>query len=198
MDLGFRQAPGIQILYSRRYVQQSYHSTSTMPLPFPKPNALYEVQEVDNLILEKNVDIPLKDGQGLLRGNVYRPKEDGKYPVILTCTSLAASCIRSIAYLLFADGPYGKDVPYSDFHGNSYKEIPDEQKSQFSAWETPEPTYWTKHGYVVVRVDERGVGSSYGFLDTMSDQTSSDFAEVIEWCAEQEWSSGKVGLLGIS
>lgn len=105
---------------------------------------------------------------------------------------------ESIAHPLSTDGPYGKDVPYSDFHGTSFKEIPDEQKSSLSAWETPEPTYWTKHGYVVVRVDERGVGSSYGFLDTMSDQTSSDFAEVIEWCAEQEWSSGKVGLLGIS
>jgi predicted acyl esterase len=32
----------------------------------------------------------------------------------------------------------------------------------------------------------------------MSDQTSSDFAEVIEWAAEQDWSNGKVGLLGIS
>jgi predicted acyl esterase len=50
----------------------------------------------------------------------------------------------------------------------------------------------------VVRVDERGIGSSIGFLDTMSDQTSSDFAEVIEWAADQSWSSGKVGLLGIS
>ncbi|GHJ83654.1 hypothetical protein NliqN6_0056 [Naganishia liquefaciens] len=151
-----------------------------MPLPFPKPNALHEVKELPTLLFEKNVDIPLKDGQGLCRGNVYRPKEEGKYPVILTY------------------GPYGKDVPYADFHGNSFKEIPDEQKSELSAWETPEPTYWTRHGYVVVRVDERGLGSSYGFLDTMSDQTSSDFAEVIEWCAEQPWSSGKVGLLGIS
>lgn len=32
----------------------------------------------------------------------------------------------------------------------------------------------------------------------MSNQTSSDFAECIEWAAEQSWSSGKVGLLGIS
>ncbi len=58
--------------------------------------------------------------------------------------------------------------------------------------------YWTAQGYVVVRADERGIGSSPGFLDTMSDQTSSDFAEVIEWAAEQDWSNGKVGLLGIS
>lgn len=60
-----------------------------MPLPFPKPNALHEVHQLDTLVFEKNVDIPLKDGQGLLRGNVYRPKEEGKYPVILTCEFLA-------------------------------------------------------------------------------------------------------------
>jgi predicted acyl esterase len=32
----------------------------------------------------------------------------------------------------------------------------------------------------------------------MSRGTSEAFCEVIEWCAEQSWSSGKVGLLGIS
>lgn len=32
----------------------------------------------------------------------------------------------------------------------------------------------------------------------MSRSTAEAFAEVVEWCAEQPWSSGKVGLLGIS
>lgn len=32
----------------------------------------------------------------------------------------------------------------------------------------------------------------------MSRGTSEAFFEVVEWCAEQPWSSGKVGLLGIS
>jgi len=152
-----------------------------MPLPFPNAgaNAIRTVHELDTMIFEKNVDIPLKDG-GLCRGNVYKPKAPGKYPVIMTY------------------GPYGKDVPYRDFHPASFAEIPDSQKSDYSAWETPEPTYWTQQGYVVLRVDERGIGSSPGFLDTMSDQTSSDFAECIEWAADQEWSSGKIGLLGIS
>lgn len=95
------------------------------------------------------------------------------------------------------DGPYGKDIKYSDFHGISFAEVPNEQKSELSAWETPHPDYWTAQGYVVLRVDERGIGNSYGFLNTMSDQTSSDFAEMIEWAAEQPWSTGKVGLLGI-
>jgi predicted acyl esterase len=37
-----------------------------------------------------------------------------------------------------------------------------------------------------------------GKLDTMSRGTSEAFFDVVEWAAEQPWSSGKVGLLGIS
>jgi predicted acyl esterase len=73
-----------------------------------------------------------------------------------------------------------------------------EHKSKYSAWETPDPVFWTKNGYVVVRADERGLGQSPGLLDTMSKGTSECFFDVVEWAAEQPWSSGKVGLLGIS
>ena len=71
-------------------------------------------------------------------------------------------------------------------------------KSAHSAWEVPDPGYWTRHGYAVVRADERGLGQSSGVLDTMSRGTSEAFFDVVEWAAEQPWSSGKVGLLGIS
>jgi len=84
------------------------------------------------------------------------------------------------------------------FHGKSFSEVNPEHKSEHSAWETPDPLFWTNHGYVVVRADERGLGQSPGVLDTMSRGTSEAFFEVVEWCAEQSWSSGKVGLLGIS
>src|SRR5271167_1919981 len=86
----------------------------------------------------------------------------------------------------------------SSFHAQSFSEVNPEQKSTHSAWETPDPLYWTKHGYVVVRTDERGTGQSPGFLDTMSRGTSEAFFGVVEWAADQKWSSGKVGLLGIS
>lgn len=49
-----------------------------------------------------------------------------------------------------------------------------------------------------MRCDERGTGQSPGTLDTMSRGTSEAFFDVVEWAAEQPWSSGKVGLLGIS
>ncbi|KAL5001007.1 Alpha/Beta hydrolase protein [Aspergillus recurvatus] len=131
-------------------------------------------------IFEQNVTITLKDNSGLVRCNVYRPKSPEKVPVLVTY------------------GPYGKDIPYADFHPKSFSEVNPEHRSQHSAWETPDPAFWTKQGYAVVRADERGTGQSRGKLDTMSRETSEAFFDVVEWAAEQEWSSGKVGLLGIS
>ena len=93
---------------------------------------------------------------------------------------------------------YGKDIPYSKFFAQSFAQVNPEHKSEHSAWETPDPAFWTKNGYAIVRADERGLGQSPGVLDTMSRGTSEAFFDVIEWCSEQPWSSGKVGLLGIS
>ena len=84
------------------------------------------------------------------------------------------------------------------FHAKSFSEVSPQHKSIHSAWETPDPKFWTSQGYAVVRGDEVGTGQSPGFLNTMSRETSEAFCDLIEWAAEQPWSSGKVGLLGIS
>jgi predicted acyl esterase len=84
------------------------------------------------------------------------------------------------------------------FHPKSYAEVNPAHHSEHAAWETPDPGFWTSHKYIIVRADERGLGQSPGFLDTMSRGTSEAFFDVIEWAAVQPWSSGKVGLLGIS
>ncbi|KIW88812.1 uncharacterized protein Z519_10296 [Cladophialophora bantiana CBS 173.52] len=134
-------------------------------------------------IFEQNVTIHLKASKGLVRCNVYRPKpetDNERFPVLVTY------------------GPYGKDIHYEQFQPKSYSEVNPEHHSPHSAWETPDPGYWTAQGYVVVRADERGLGQSPGLLDTMSRGTSEAFFDVVEWAAEQPWSSGKVGLLGIS
>lgn len=92
----------------------------------------------------------------------------------------------------------GKDVPYSVFHRSSFDEVNPQHKSAHSSWETPDPGFWTQQGYIVVRADERGIGQSPGRLDALSRGTSESFFDVVEWCAQQEWSTGKVGLLGVS
>ena len=71
-----------------------------------------------------------------------------------------------------------------------------QHQSKYAAWETPEPVFWVKHGYAVVRADERGFGQSPGVMDPMSSGTSEAFVHLVEWAASQKWSSGKVGLLG--
>lgn len=144
----------------------------------------YEDAE-NNLLFLKNVSIPLKNSSLPIRANIYLPlthatNPQEKYPVLVTY------------------GPYGKDIPYATFFPRSFDELNPEHKSKYSAWETPDPVYWTRHGYAIVRADERGLGQSPGLLDTMSRGTSECFFDVVEWSAEQPWSSGKVGLLGIS
>ncbi|MEP2530185.1 CocE/NonD family hydrolase [Shimia sp.] len=59
--------------------------------------------------------------------------------------------------------------------------------------------YMAGHGYACVRVDMRGCGDSEGlFDDEYSPQELADGGAVINWLAEQDWCSGKVGMMGIS
>ncbi|KAK4097285.1 alpha/beta-hydrolase [Parathielavia hyrcaniae] len=146
------------------------------------PNKLQDLRTVDDVnfpyVFEQNVTVPHMSG-GVVRCNVYQPKTADRVPVLVTY------------------GPYGKDTHYKDFTPK-YSEVSPRHQSAHSAWETPDPGYWTEHGYAVVRADELGLGQSPGLLDTMSRGTADAFFDVVEWAAEQPWSSGKVGLLGIS
>ena len=61
-------------------------------------------------------------------------------------------------------------------------------------------TYFVRRGYVVARVDIRGTGASEGTPPDReySDQEQQDGLEVIAWLARQPWSTGSVGMMGIS
>ncbi|KAK2596301.1 hypothetical protein N8I77_013197 [Diaporthe amygdali] len=151
------------------------------------PNPIkHDILTVDKVsfpyILEQNVTVTPKTVRkgGLIRYNVFRPKTTDRVPVIMTY------------------GPYGKDTHTSEFLPHSYEDINPKQKSEHACFEVPDPKYWTSQGFAVVRADEIGSGQSPGFLDPMSAQTSDAFAELIEWAADQPWSTGRVGLLGIS
>lgn len=59
--------------------------------------------------------------------------------------------------------------------------------------------YFAAKGYVSIRVDMRGSGDSEGFLsDEYTEQARLDALEVISWIANQPWSSGSVGMYGLS
>ncbi|MDQ2797491.1 MAG: CocE/NonD family hydrolase [Actinomycetota bacterium] len=128
------------------------------------------------MIYERDVEVPMREGKPL-RANVYRPVEDGQYPVILT------------------HGPYGKDRNWADRDQQHARDL---GGGPFVNWETPDPETWVPKGYVVVRVDGRGTGASPGFLWPFGNAAAENYYDAIEWAAVQPWSTGKVGLLGIS
>src|SRR5689334_10731659 len=138
------------------------------------------------MTLDRDAEIPMRDGAPL-RANVYRPDGPGRFPVLMTF------------------GPYGKDVPLREFMqeawdrlNETYPEILAASSCRHLVFERPDPEVWVPHGYVVIAVDSRGAGRSPGRLDPNSPAEFRDFYDAIEWAAAQPWSSGKVGLLGIS
>ncbi len=138
------------------------------------------------MILDRNVAVPMRDG-AVLRANVFRPDAPGQFPVVMTF------------------GPYGKDVHISQFMPEAWEYLARHQPAvlqastcKYLAFETPDPECWVPHGYVVIRVDSRGAGKSPGKLDVNSPAEFRDFYDAIEWAAAQDWSNGRIGLLGIS
>ena len=59
--------------------------------------------------------------------------------------------------------------------------------------------YFAGHGYASVRVDMRGSGDSEGvLLGEYLKQEQDDALEILDWITQQQWCSGKVGMIGIS
>jgi predicted acyl esterase len=140
----------------------------------------------DGMRIDWDAPILMDDGT-VLRADVFRPTSEGRYPVLLTY------------------GPYAKGLAFQDGYPDAWetmaREHPDVlagSTNLYQNWEVVDPEKWVPHGYVCVRVDSRGCGRSPGFVDPFSPRETRDFAACIEWAGEQSWSSGKVGLNGIS
>ena len=59
------------------------------------------------------------------------------------------------------------------------------------------PTWWIKHGYVVVIQDVRGQGKSEGIFSGFS-QEASDTSETLEWVRSLKECNGRIGTYGFS
>ena len=140
----------------------------------------------DGMRIDWDVPIPMDDGI-VLRADVYRPPAEGRYPVILSY------------------GPYAKGLAFQDGYPSAWQRMLSEHPdvahgstNKYQSWEVVDPEKWVPDGYACVRVDSRGAGRSPGFIDHFSPRETRDFHDCIEWAGVQPWSSGKVGLNGIS
>lgn len=140
-----------------------------------------------NIIVDRDIEVPTRDGT-VLRINVFREDDNGTRPVILSIH------------------PYGKDdLPTKRrkhwTFSPQYRALRQPNSVTFSAftgWETPDPAWWTAHGFVVVNADCRGCGHSDGTGNLLSRQEAEDTYDVVQWLAGQPWSDGRVVMLGVS
>jgi uncharacterized protein len=140
----------------------------------------------DNMMIDWDVPIKMDDGL-VLRADVFRPAKDGQFPVILSY------------------GPYAKNLAFQDGYvtawntmATKHPDVTAGSSNLYQNWEVVDPEKWVPHDYICVRVDSRGCGCSPGYIDHFSPRETKDFYDCIEWAGVQSWSSGKVGLNGIS
>ena len=140
----------------------------------------------EGMLIDWDVPITMDDGT-ILRADIFRPAAPGRYPVLLSY------------------GPYGKGVSFQEAYATYWQMMIDEfpevlegSSNRYQAWELVDPEKWVPDGYICMRVDSRGAGTSQGILDLFSPREVKDHHDCIEWAGVQGWSNGKVGLIGIS
>jgi uncharacterized protein len=139
----------------------------------------------DGMRIDWDVAIPVADGY--VAADVFRPDDDGQYPVLI------------------AAGPYGKGLAFGEGYPHQWNsltrdhpEVLEGSTGAYQVWEYCDPERWVPLGYVCVRVDTRGTGGSPGEIDFFSPDETRDLRDCVEWAGTQPWSTGKVGMLGIS
>lgn len=136
----------------------------------------------DDRRLRGDVDIAieLRDGARVY-ADLYRPLGNDPVPVVIAWT------------------PYGKHVePVHRWENKPGSGVPAADRSPYAVFEGPDPAYWCAHGYAVLNVDVRGLWGSEGDATFMTEAEGRDGYDVVEWAGTQPWSTGKVGLTGVS
>ena len=129
--------------------------------------------------IERNVSVPMRDGLKLLVDRYSPADSDDPTPVLI------------------AWSPYGKHgaLQWRNWPGH---DIDLDKLSPYTAFETPDPAYWTRHGYTVILADARGAWGSEGDVELFGPTEAAACYDLIEWVGVQPWSTGKVGMSGVS
>ena len=125
-----------------------------------------------DLIVDRDVKVPMPDGS-LLDGDVYRPKSDERFPVVL----------GAHAYNKNLQSPPMRPVGFTPMRGYM---------------ESGDSTFFARRGYVHAVFNVRGSGSSEGYYQLMGPLEAQDICNLIDWLAAQPWSNGAVGMFGVS
>ena len=143
-----------------------------------RPRAYSRTVE-NGMIIERDVEVPTRFGY-VIYCDIFRPADEKPAPPLIAWT------------------PYGKHDP-----SPLAKIYPDsgvlaEWMSDYTIFEAPDPLYWTARGYAVITADIPGAWYASTQARYCDRQEAEAYYDLIEWAGVQPWSSGKVGLSGVS
>jgi len=130
------------------------------------------------IFCHQDIAVKLRDGTTIY-ADVFRPKDLVQVPAIISWSM------------------FGKR-PGDGFDEWQIMGVPPGTVSRMAKFESPDPGYWCRHGYAVVNVDSRGVGHSEGDINMFGTQDGRDGYDFVEWCAQQPWCTGRIGMSGNS
>jgi putative CocE/NonD family hydrolase len=123
----------------------------------------------------------------------WRLPEATPFEVIEHCWIPMEDGTRLSARLWLPKGPSATRVPVV------LEYIPYRKRDLYRAIDDLSGPMLARHGIAVARVDVRGTGESEGtIIDEYSPEELTDGVQCIDWLANQSWSSGAVGMRGIS
>ncbi|MEU6147467.1 CocE/NonD family hydrolase [Streptomyces sp. NPDC047081] len=131
------------------------------------------------MLIERDVAVEVAPGEHVYV-DVYRPDNDAP----------AAPLISWSPYGKHNPAPIGVIYPHSG--------VRPEHTSEITAFESPDPEYWVPHGYAIVLADIPGTWYSEGRATYCSPEEAQRYAALVEWAGTRPWSTGKVGLSGVS
>ncbi|WP_442791100.1 CocE/NonD family hydrolase [Nocardia sp. NBC_01327] len=161
-----------------------------------------------NVYIDWDVPITMSDGT-VLKANVYHPADAAGHPVgdptpsILNFTpytklgSMIADSALSVPGLSDLLVQMFRDI---DLSGTPFSGLTDLTRAlgggllrNFSV-----DRQLIKSGYTQIVVDVRGTGFSQGDWNLLGAREQQDTVETIDWASKQPWSSGDIGMSGVS
>jgi predicted acyl esterase len=104
----------------------------------------------------------------------------------------APTILVSLPYYSWLPAPFVDDPSVAGWFGEEMKDLMEEGSVGIP------PIHWIRKGYVMANFSVRGTAHSGGCLEWGGLDEQRDQAALIDWLATQPWSSGKVGIGGLS
>ncbi len=153
-----------------------------------------ELVEPDpDVLVDYDVKIPMSDGFALT-ANIFRSRarhgRGERDPVVMCAHPYDNHHIPALGGTPLGGPP------------QQYRLLPQSggapKFSTLTSWESPDPNFWVPAGYTLVNLNLPGYANSGGPASIVSAHQGRCYREAIDWVAAQDWSSGAVGLCGVS